>query len=139
MNEAIFRTYSGEDDVYNDQIGGALPFFVGKQYGGGWLNSLARIAFPILQKFLGIAGNVAQDTAKQVIYNNRPIMDALKSSAVNAVTSYGISKMTTPSPPSPERKKNTKGHGFLKSTINRAIKKQKKQNLNRQKLFPLFS
>ncbi len=38
MNKIITSAYSG------DQSGGDLPYFVGKQYGGGWLRTVARFA-----------------------------------------------------------------------------------------------
>ena len=38
-------------DFYSKpQLGGDLPYFVGKQYGGGWLKTIGRFAFPIIKK-----------------------------------------------------------------------------------------
>ena len=48
-NDPFFQAYSGEID--KSQYGGALPYFVGKQYGNGWLRTVARIAFPIIKNF----------------------------------------------------------------------------------------
>jgi len=43
------------------QGGGDLPYFVGKQYGNGWLRTLGRFAFPILRRVLGVALNTGED------------------------------------------------------------------------------
>lgn len=63
------------------QHGGDLPYFVGKQYGSGWLRTLARIAFPILKRF----GKVAVNTANDVIMNDQKILPSLRTHAVNEV------------------------------------------------------
>ena len=54
MDEVITQVYSG-------QSGGDLPFFVGKQYGSGWLRTLAKFAFPILKRIFGVASKTAED------------------------------------------------------------------------------
>lgn len=47
------------------QSGGDLPFFIGKQYGaGGWLRTIARFAFPLIKRALGVAVNTADDMIK---------------------------------------------------------------------------
>ena len=56
------------------QQGGELPYFVGKQYGSGWLRTLARLAFPILKRI----GVVAAKTAQDVLYDNKSILPSLK-------------------------------------------------------------
>lgn len=66
------------------QGGGDLPFFVGKQYGGGWLRTLARFAFPILKRVLGVATNTAED----VIVNRRKFGQALRDNSMKEVRSY---------------------------------------------------
>ena len=85
-NDPFFQAYSGEND--ESQYGGALPYFVGKQYGNGWLRTVARVAFPIIKKLFGVAGNAA----KQVIYNKTPVLDAVKDSAFKALGSYVTTK-----------------------------------------------
>jgi hypothetical protein len=65
------------------QQGGELPYFVGKQYGTGWLRNLARIAFPILKRF----GRAAVNTASDVIMRNKSILPSLKSHAIDAASS----------------------------------------------------
>ena len=65
VDSEIVRVYS--------QAGEGLPFFVGKQYGSGWLRTLARVAFPILKK----VGQVALNTAKDVVADKRPILPSL--------------------------------------------------------------
>jgi len=69
--------------AYSQRGHGSLPYFVGKQYGGGWLRSLARIAFPIIKKAVGFAGNVAANTADDLIENRRSIGDSIKTHALN--------------------------------------------------------
>ena len=40
-------------EVYSSPMqGGQLPYFVGKQYGMGWLKKIGRMAFPLLKKVL---------------------------------------------------------------------------------------
>ena len=65
---------SSEITSLYSQGGGDLPFFVGKQRGGGWLRTLARFAFPILRRVLGVATNTAED----VIVNRKKFGMALK-------------------------------------------------------------
>ena len=60
------------------QEGGALQYFVGKQYGTGWLRTLGRIAFPILKRF----GIVAAKTAQDVLYNDQKVLPSLKRNAL---------------------------------------------------------
>ena len=54
----------------NSQVGGELPYFIGKQYGSGWLRTLGRFALPILKKI----GGVAVKTASEVLSNNSKII-----------------------------------------------------------------
>lgn len=65
-------------------MGGEIPYFVGKQYGTGWLRSLGRIAFPILKKLVGVATNTAED----VLMNEKPFLSSLSSNAVGAAKDY---------------------------------------------------
>jgi|GWRWMinimDraft_11_1066019.scaffolds.fasta_scaffold01103_2 hypothetical protein len=67
-----------------NQEGGELPYFVGKQYGSGWLRTIGRYAFPILKRL----GLMAADTASDVIMENKPFLPSLKERATEAVTSY---------------------------------------------------
>lgn len=60
--------------------GGELPYFVGKQYGSGWLRTIGRFAFPILKR-LGLA---AVGTAQDVLMKNKPLLPSLKSHAIEA-------------------------------------------------------
>jgi hypothetical protein len=62
--------------------GGTLPYFVGKQYGGGWLQTLARIAFPILRTAVGAAGNIAANTAEDLIEKRKTFTESLKDNAL---------------------------------------------------------
>jgi hypothetical protein len=64
------------------QQGGELPYFIGKQYGSGWLRTLARLAFPILKRF----GKVAVNTAKDVVMNNKEVLPTIKEHAINAAS-----------------------------------------------------
>ena len=77
MDDPIARAYS-------DQTGeGTLPFFIGKQYGTGWLHSLARFAFPIVKKVVGMAGNVAANTAEDLLENRKSFGESIKDNAMN--------------------------------------------------------
>ena len=83
--------------VYSQKGAGALPYFVGKQYGAGWLRSLARIAFPIIKKAVGFAGNVAANTAEDIIENKRAIGDSIKANVMDEVGRIFKSKRPTSS------------------------------------------
>jgi hypothetical protein len=76
MNE-IASLYS------KSQQGGELPYFVGKQYGSGWLRTIARMAFPILKRFGLAASNVAGD----VIMKNKSILPSIKTHGMDALGS----------------------------------------------------
>lgn len=56
----ITKLYSGPV-----QGGGDLPYFVGKQFGNGWLRTLGRFAFPILRRIVGAALNTGDDIINQ--------------------------------------------------------------------------
>ena len=73
--------------------GGALPYFVGKQYdvqqGGNWLQRLGRFALPILQKF-GIplaksAGRAIVNTARDAIVNKKSLRESMKNNLKDAL------------------------------------------------------
>lgn len=76
-NDPIFKIYST-----SYQSGAGLPYFVGKQYGGGWLQTLARIAFPILRTAVGAAGNIAANTAEDLIEKRKTFTESLKDNAL---------------------------------------------------------
>lgn len=76
MADPIFRTYHLSNA---NQVGGELPYFVGKQYGNGWLRTLAKVAFPIVKRVAGVASNAAED----IIFNKKPVGSAIKDSALN--------------------------------------------------------
>ena len=73
MNPNIISLYS------SSQAGGELPYFVGKQYGSGWLRTIGRFALPILKRI----GSFGMKTAQDVVANNGKILPALKSNALN--------------------------------------------------------
>ena len=73
VDQAIVSAYS--------QTGGDLPYFIGKQYGSGWLRNIARIAFPILKR----VGRVAAKTAGDVIMGDEKILPSLMKNTVNEV------------------------------------------------------
>ena len=75
----ILHAYDGSDD---DQYGGELAYFVGKQYGSGWLRMLGRFAFPILKRVVRVAGNVARDALNKP---EKPIPTSLRDNALNEV------------------------------------------------------
>ena len=100
------------------QIGGDLPFFVGRQYGSGWLGTLARVAFPILKKIAGIASHAAED----VIYRDKPVKSAIVDNAMGAINSF-----VQQQPPPPTSSSINRGSGF-----GRASKRKNSSS------FPLF-
>jgi hypothetical protein len=70
------------------QQGGELPYFVGKQYGSGWLRTIGRIALPILRK-LGLSAAKAATgalaaTATDVLMKKVPLRQSLKTNAIAA-------------------------------------------------------
>ena len=69
-------------DLYSKrQQGGELPYFVGKQYGSGWLKTIGRFAFPILRKL----GLMAAQTATDVIAKDKPFLPTLKRHAMETL------------------------------------------------------
>jgi hypothetical protein len=95
------------------QQGGELPYFIGKQYGSGWLRTIGRFAFPILRR-LGI---MAADTAEDVLMHNKKVLPTIKEHAINAAGNIlpglfkGQSKSVKP---------------IIKSTAKRTINKRRK-------------
>lgn len=83
-NQAIVEAYS--------QSGGDLPYFVGNQYGSGWLQSLGRFAFPILKKVFRVAGKTAED----VIVHDKPVLDSLRDNTVQEVFNPQQSSINRP-------------------------------------------
>ena len=73
MDPQIVKVYS--------QIGGDLPYFIGKQYGAGWLSSIGKYAFPIIKRLINVASNTAED----VLVKDRPVLSALKEHAIKEV------------------------------------------------------
>ncbi len=86
------------------QGGGDLPFFVGKQYGGGWMRTLARFAFPILRRVLGVATNTAED----VIVNRQKFGQALRDNSMKEVRRFMGGK---------------RARGRTRSSINKRVKR----------------
>lgn len=76
--DPIFRSYHIS---YANQYGGDLPYFVGKQYGSGWLRTLAKVAFPIVKRVVGVAGKVAKD----VIVKEKPLGQSIRKRAVQQI------------------------------------------------------
>ena len=81
MDKVITQVYSG-------QIGGDLPFFVGKQYGSGWLHTLAKFAFPILKRIFGVASNTAED----VIMKEKKFLQSLGKNTVDEIQNFMTGK-----------------------------------------------
>ena len=75
----IEHAYDGSDA---GQGGGELAYFVGKQYGSGWLRTLGRFAFPILKRVVRVAGNVAKDALNKP---EKPILSSLRDNALSEV------------------------------------------------------
>ena len=74
----IVSTYSGP------QTGGELPYFVGKQYGSGWLQVIGRLAFPILKRI----GKLVGKTFNDVVVNKKPFVSSLKDNALEEVNDF---------------------------------------------------
>lgn len=66
------------------QGGGDLPYFVGKQYGNGWLRTLGRFAFPILRRILGVAMNTGED----IVTKKKDWKTSLKDNATAEVKNF---------------------------------------------------
>ena len=78
IDKLILQEYSGQNGY------GSLPYFVGKQYGNGWLRNIARMAFPFLRKALGVVGNIAVNTAGDLINDeNKTIGQTLVNHTLN--------------------------------------------------------
>lgn len=94
MDDAIIKAYSGQ------QAGGSLPYFVGSsnQWGGGILSTIARFAFPILKRVLGVAANTAAD----VIVHKKKLKDSIIDNTMSEVSNFvsGSKPQTTTKRPS---------------------------------------
>jgi hypothetical protein len=97
MNDAI-------TSLYSRQLGGELPYFAGNptQWGGGILQTIARFAFPILKRLVGVAANTAED----VIYHEKPFKQSLVDNAMNEVSNFIPSNQQKRRPINRKRKKD---------------------------------
>jgi len=77
MNDIISQVYGG-------QKGADLPFFIGKQYGSGWLRTVARFAFPFVKRAVKVATNTAED----VLADNKPFGESLRDNALGEAQKY---------------------------------------------------
>ena len=75
----IVQLYSGPV-----QGGGELPFFTGKQYGGGWIRTLGRFAFPILRRII----NIAMNTGADLIDGRKDFKSSLMDNAKNEIPTF---------------------------------------------------
>ena len=64
--------------------GGDLPYFVGKQYGSGWLRTIGRFAFPLIKRAMKVFGNTAED----VLVNEKPVLTSLRDNALNELSIF---------------------------------------------------
>ena len=74
--------------------GGDLPYFVGKQYGSGWLRTIGRFAFPLIKRAMKVFGNTAED----VLLNEKPVLTSLRDNALNELSilkGNGVDPLTT--------------------------------------------
>jgi hypothetical protein len=123
MNQEIYNAYV---DSGANQMGGDLPYFVGRQYGGAssWLGSLVKMAFPILlKKLFGLGRSIADD----VISKKKSFGESVKDHATSAVE--GIVR-------SSKDHEDQKGSG---STINRRKRKRNSKSFATASSFPLFA
>ena len=112
-NSDIISMYSGS------QSGGELPYFIGKQYGSGWLRTIGRFALPILKRI----GSFGMKTAKDVIMNEQKILLSLKTNALAELGKVlpGVAGMfQKEKPPAPAPAPKRKRHGI--SRINKRMK-----------------
>ncbi len=107
MRDVIADYYS------SDQSGSALPYFAGNQYGSGWLRSLARFAFPMLKTVGRMAGNVAINTAGDLLENGKSLGESLRDNTLKEISRSGH-----------RAKKRSAGP----SSINRHPKRKKKHS-----------
>ena len=87
MDANVVKAYDG-----GDQDRGDLAYFVGKQYGSGWLRTLGRYAFPILKRVVRVAGNVAQDALDNP---DKPILNSIRDNALSEVAETVGSSINT--------------------------------------------
>ena len=104
VDRAIVNAYS------TSQYGGDLPYFVGRQYGSGWLRTLARFAFPILKR----VGRVAVKTAQDVIEGDKKILPSLYENTISEVNDAvrGNGHVTTTTSSNPKKRKLTRQGGY---------------------------
>ena len=69
-------------DGSGGQDGGELAYFVGKQYGSGWLRTLGRFAFPLIKRVVRVAGRVAQDKLDNP---DMPVLNSIRDNTLNKV------------------------------------------------------
>ena len=67
------------------QYGGDLPYFSGKQYGSGWLETIGRFAFSIIKKIGSRLSSVFGKTASDYIGGKSGITDSLKRHATEEI------------------------------------------------------
>lgn len=88
------------------QQGGELPYFIGKQYGSGWLRNLGRLAFPILKRL----GHAALNTVKDVFVNKKEFFPSMKSNAMDYVVNPTIDSMLN----KPQKRKSKRSYSINK-------------------------
>ncbi len=104
MNE-ISQLYS------QSQRGGELPYFVGKQYGGGWLSAIGRFAFPILRRLGFMAAKAVQPAGKMLFKKGKEIVaEALPKVAGHILGKRLGDKLTNPTTTKPRINKRRKYH-----------------------------
>lgn len=119
-NPDIIALYS------TSQTGGDLPYFVGKQYGSGWLQTIGRFALPILRRI----GAVGMKTAQDVINNKAKILPSLKTNVMNEFNNFLDSDELAKMISKPKGEENLKGNGIKRKNsilmgINKRIKRSK--------------
>jgi len=127
--DPIFRSYHIRQ---SNQYGGDLPYFVGKQYGSGWLRTLAKVAFPIVKRIAGVAGKVAKD----VVVKEKPLVKSLRTRALNEVgkTVLGQNNSTSQQQQTINRGRKRKSDAntfpiFTQQKKSRPAKKRRRQRI----------
>ena len=87
FDEYIIDEYSGQDGY------GSLDYFVGHQYGAGWMRNLARVVLPFFKKAIGTVGTIAGNTASDLLNDeNKKFGETLRDNAIKEASKLLTSK-----------------------------------------------
>ena len=76
------------------QQGGDLPYFIGRQYGGNWKQTIGRFALFLGRKFgmpmAKTVGSAALKAANEAIFKKRPVKEAIKENMLSSLCGFVI-------------------------------------------------